>query len=167
MLYGNGTAGRTWERLRQPDRHDHFWLDAARTFSKSTRPGDLVLVQSGLVENRLMPAFFGDDGYQEYTTSRLSDFYWPNPVARLTLPLPWMEGDWQKAYALRIDETTSASGRVWLVISADSDIGQSTERGAIAWLESRGFRLRVISPDRVARILVAERPSAVSVPDSD
>ena len=122
-------------------------------------PGDLVFVQSGLVETKLVPLRFEDEGFQEYTTSRLSDFYLHVDVKRLSLPLIWpppnATADWRQNYTERLWRACADGKRVWVVLSADSDVGELCERNTRQWLTQLGVRVEVLSDLRVARILRA------------
>jgi hypothetical protein len=160
LCAASSAPARIIDIVGDPVRHDRYWLEAAEILNNDANIRDIVLVQSGLVENRLQPIRYDDPGFQEYVTSRLSDFYLRVPLRRLALPLPWVEGDWQTEYAKQIAAARSAGGTIWLVLSSDSDVGQSTERGVIAWLEQLGIVLRTVSGERVARILCTDDSSS-------
>ena len=152
FVFVDGTPGRVIDILRRPDRHDHYWLDAARLLDEQASAGDLTLVRSGLVETSLLPAHYEDRGFQEYTTSRLSDFYLRTGLVRLSLPLIWNEGRWQAEYADRIEATCRRGGTVWMVVSADSDLGESVESATIHWLQGLRLRAERVDDERVARV---------------
>jgi hypothetical protein len=150
ILVGPGPA-RVVEHLRHPSRHDLWWKDAADWIDAEARPGDLVFVQTGLVETQLVPALHGDAGFQEYVTSRLGPFYRRTPLTVLSLPRFMSDGPWRSAYAERIRATRAAGGRVFLIFSADSDIGEAMERQTTLWLASLGPPPKLERDIRVAR----------------
>lgn len=150
------------QRLRRPVHHDPYWRDAARFLEARARPNDLILVQSGLVESQLLPLYHYDDGYQEYVTSRLSHFYGPSLPPRLALPLPWVEGTWISHYQKKLTETTAKGGDIWLVLSADTDVGQTTENGVRHWLQREQFVDVCLVEQPVARIYHCKRQAESS-----
>lgn len=161
LLSLNGLPQHVAQVVRHPVRHDRFWQNAALTLNEQAKPGDLVLVQSGLIETKLVPLQFADAGFQEYTTSRLSDFYLHAHVRKLSLPLIWPQAggppaDWQVAYTSEVKKACEEGHRVWIVLSADSDIGEHSEANARHWLRALGFRVRTVDDNRVARILVVD-----------
>lgn len=155
LVFMGGLYGRVGAAICHPVQHDRYWLEAAQRLNELAKPRDLVLVQSGLVETLLVPHRFADAGFQEYTTSRLSDFYLRAPVRRLSLPLEWSDGPWLTEYGREVAATRASGGTIWLVISADSDLGAAVETAALAWLRAQRFTVAHISDERVAHILRA------------
>ena len=156
LLLLSGTPGHVSDILSNPVRHDRYWQEAALLLNDRAGTDDLVLVQSGLVETVLVPTQYADPGFHEYTTSRLSDFYLDVDLRRCSLPLRWVDADWQRYFADLIKATTARGGRVWLVISADSDLGQAVEHAAIRWLTSMGLSVQPVSDERVAKVYVCQ-----------
>lgn len=159
LLWIIGAPNHVWEVLNNPVRHDRFWLDAALLLNDRAGTGDVIMVQSGLVETKLVPLRFEDEGFQEYTTSRLSDFYLHVDAQRLSLPLIWpppnAAPNWRLHYEQRLKQACAEGKQVWVVLSADSDIGEMCEQNTRQWLTQVGFRMEVVSDLRVARILEA------------
>lgn len=158
-----GTPFRIIEKLQNPVLQDNYWQQAAALLNERAKDGDLVLVQSGLVETRLVPLQYADPGYQEYTTSRLSDFYLNVAVEKLSLPLAWSGPqrpvpEWQQTYEAKLRRACQEEHSVWLVLSADSDIGELTEASSRRWLAQLGMSVEIISDQRVARVLRAQCP---------
>lgn len=152
------TPWRIVDAVRSPLRHGDEWRQAAHVLDESGKPGDVVLVYSGLTEARFVLVSYADEGYQEYTTSRLSDFYLRTPMQKLTLPIAWTSppGQWTEAYLAKIDAACRQGNDVWLVIAADTDFGQRCETQVTDWLQSNGLNVAVITPHRIARVLHAE-----------
>lgn len=147
-----GAPQRTWNALRQPAIYDTLWKSAAEYLNQMVGPNDLLLIHSGLVETELAHTYYDDPGYQEYTTSRLSDFYLNVAVERLTLPIEWRQGIWLQEYARRVDACQARGGVVWLVLSADTDLGYAIEQSAIGWLQSKGWRVETLDTPIAARL---------------
>lgn len=164
LVAAGNTPSRVMRHISEPVRHDRFWLDAAVLLDQHADKRDLVLVQSGLVENRLTPIRFADPGFHEYATSRLSNFYLWQPLHRLALPIPWQEGDWQVRYASHIEVTIRDGGRIWLVLSSDSDVGQSTEAGVLSWTARFGLQRELLHEPSVARVWKLERARSAVAP---
>ncbi|MGL4462634.1 MAG: hypothetical protein ACRC1K_10795 [Planctomycetia bacterium] len=144
------------QSLRHPTQFDAMWKDAAQFLSKKATADDLVFVQTGLVEAGETPLRFADPAFQEYTSSRLSDYYLRSSVKRLTLPLFWQDGDWRKAYAAEVARTKQADGVVWMVMSSDTDVGEALEKNTLDWLRSLGVRMQPMESPRAARLWRSE-----------
>lgn len=151
-----GTAQRVLLTIESSSRQDRHWLEAARLLATSARPHDLLLIYSGLVESCLVPERYPDAAFQEYTTSRLSDFYLPGEYERLALPMHPIAGSWQGEYSKRLEMARQQGRGVWLILSADSDKGQAVEEWCLAWLGQHGFTPRLVRQDRVARVWQVE-----------
>jgi hypothetical protein len=145
-----------WIRLLYPVWHDDHWKHAAIVLRDRAEDRDLLFVQSGLVEARLTPNFFADPGFQEYATSRISDFYLQRRLPRLTLPPFWPPvgetPDWQADYRTKLAAAKAAGGMVWLICSADTDVGAAAETAARTWFESQGWKLTLTFDRTVARV---------------
>jgi hypothetical protein len=149
-----GHASHGWRRVRQPVWHDSEWKEAGGYLRDHAASADLVFVQPGLVEANLTPARFHDAGFQEYATSRLSDFYAGRGFTRLALPMLFPAGgEYVLDYARRVEAVRQAGGTVWLVVSADTDLGQGCQRRFEEWIKSLEFDVEVVRPDPVARVL--------------
>lgn len=156
----DGTWGRVASLWNEPVRHDGAWRDAAQLLVRESRPADFVLVQSGVAETALAVVRYGDVSYQQYATSRLSDFYGPIPAERWTLPRFWIDSEWRRCYDRRIDQALQEGGRIWIVLAADTEFGNESEAQVRDWLAGKGLATRQVREDPIARVLVAEPAAA-------
>lgn len=152
-----GAAGRMHHGATYRPGED-AWRGAARFLNQHARAGDLVLVQTGLAEMKLQPALFGDPGFQEYTTSRLSDFYVQTDVKRLALPMIWIPGEWMQAYGRELRGACHAKQTVWIVSATDTDLVRHSRDRSADWLRSQGFRVMSVRDLGIAEVLRADCP---------
>jgi hypothetical protein len=149
-----GHVEAAWKRLRNPIWHDSEWKEAGELLKERAGPNDLVFVQPGLVEANLAPIMFREPGFQEYATSRLSDFYAGRGFDRLVLPMNFPAlGDYLGEYARRLEFVKANKGTAWLVVSADTDLGERCQAGFEEWIKARGFALEVVREDKIARVI--------------
>lgn len=148
----DGAPRRFADYWNNPVRHDRHWKEAAELLNHEATGRDLVLMQSGLVESLLVPAQYADATFQGYVCSRLSDFYLRVPLRRLSLPLRWLDGEWQTEYVKAIEKTCKSGGTIYLVQSTDSDLGQSIAQSTSQWLTRQGYRLETLRNEPVAFI---------------
>ncbi len=144
------------KRFEAPVWHDTEWKTAAQLIAAEAGPHDLALCYTGVVETRLAPMNFADAGFQEYCTSRLGTAYLPGEFPRLALPYAWSPGadgfEWQAHYAASAKKSLAGGGAVWLVVSADTDLGMEAEAAAVAWLKSLGFAPVPVRDNSIARV---------------
>lgn len=149
-----GHAQSAWHRVRRPVWHDSEWKDAGLMLKDRAKANELVFVQPGLVETNLVPSFYMNDDFQEYVTSRLSDFYAGRGFVRLALPMNIIPlSDFARDYARRVELAKQAGDSVWLVASADTDLGRQCIEQFAALMTSRGFRPEVVRENPVARVI--------------
>jgi hypothetical protein len=149
-----GHAESAWHRVRRPIWHDSEWKDVGLMLKDRVKPDDLVFVQPGLVETNLVPSFYMNDDFQEYVTSRLSDFYAGRGFVRLALPMNIIPlSDFARDYTRRAELAKQAGDSVWLVASADTDLGRRCMEQFDAMMTDRGFRSEVVRENPVARVI--------------
>jgi len=149
-----GHVASAWKRVQQPVWHDSEWKEAGQLLKDRAALNDLVFVQPGLVEANLAPIMFRNPGFQEYATSRLSDFYAGRGFDRLVLPMNFPAlGDYLGEYARRLEIVRANKGTAWLVVSADTDLGERCQAGFEEWIKERGFAVEVVRENKIARVL--------------
>jgi len=99
------------------------WRQASAIVSERSQDGDLLLVQSGLVESFLVPTLFDDPLFMEYVACRMGKFYVPQPRTRLALPFFWSRArDMNAFFRDQFDRTKAADQSVWIAAATDTDI---------------------------------------------
>jgi len=150
-----GHAASAWHHIRHPVWHDFEWKDAGESLKDRAAASDVVFVQPGLVEAVLTPVKYADVGFQEYATSRLSDFYAGRSFSRLVVSpnFPRGEDRYLAEYTRRVEEVRRTNGLVWFVVSADTDLGELAQTNFEQWIKAKGFTVEIVRPNPVARIL--------------
>jgi hypothetical protein len=153
--FAAGHATNAWRHVQQPVWHDSEWKEAGELLKEQATERDLVFVQPGLVEAFLTPVKYADPGFQEYATSRLSDFYGGRGFPRLVVSLNFPRGEdrYLDEYNRRVENVREKNGVVWFVVSADTDLGELCQKNFEAWTRAKGFAVQVVRDNRIARIL--------------
>ena len=84
--------------------------------AEGRKPGDAILLRSGLVESA---AFFRGEtpgACESYLTAPLSDFYLPGEGKLTLLPAEFEGPPYPPAYAGRIGAALTGAGRIWIVM---------------------------------------------------
>ena len=150
-----GHVEHAWRLVQHPVWHDSEWKEAGELLKDRAGENDLVFVQPGLVEAFLTPVKHADPGFQEYATSRLSDFYAGRGIARLVVPMNFPRGEnrYCAEYNRRVENVREKKGVVWFVVSADTDLGELCQTNFENWIKAKGFGVEVVRANRIARVL--------------
>jgi hypothetical protein len=156
----SGHVEHAWKLIQQPVWHDSEWKQAGQLLKERATQQDLVFVQPGLVEAFLTPVKYGDPGFQEYATSRLSDFYAGRGFPRLVVSLNFPRGEdlYLAEYNRRVEMVREKKGVVWFVVSADTDLGELCQTNFENWIKAKGFKVEVVRENRIARVLRGTAP---------
>ena len=129
---------RPWQlgRLRSPA--DRDWQAINRSLATQASEGEPILVQSGLVESSLVPAYTSDPLFLEYAACRVSRFSVETPHPRWGLPFFWNEPT-QQAYAEML--TTRASPVIWIACATDTDLNRSSLEGIRSVASHNGYQV--------------------------
>lgn len=150
-----GHLEHAWRFIQRPVWHDSEWKEAGELLEVRASSNDLVFVQPGLVEAFLTPRKYADPGFQEYATSRLSDFYAGRGFPRLVVSLNFPRGEdlYLAEYNRRVDSVREKKGVVWFVVSADTDLGELCQTNFESWIKAKGLGVEVVRENRIARVL--------------
>lgn len=153
--FAAGHVEHAWRLVQQPVWHDSEWKEAGEFLKERAAPNDLVFVQPGLVEALLAPFHYANPDFQEYATSRLSDLYAGREFPRLVVSpnFPRGEDRYLAEYNRRVEDVRQKNGVVWFVVSADTDVGELSQKNFEDWMKGKGFKVEVVRPNRIARIL--------------
>lgn len=120
-----------WKLKRLGSRQAREWRHAARLIEEKGNEDEPLFVQSGLGEGFLIPRFFEDPLFHDFTACRLGRFYLKRPHRRLALPFLWGSDSEMPDYFRRqveaCRETTSRS--LWLVCATDTDLNRLSMEG--------------------------------------
>ena len=92
------------------------WSQPVRTLSEQTRPGDVVLFNAGLVENREVHKRSDDALYRSYVQAPLAGLYGTPSVPVVDLPPQFVPGTPHRRYMdERVRPKVISAQRVWVV----------------------------------------------------
>lgn len=134
-----------WQSGRLGHAGDREWMEAAQMLQAEARPEELIFVQSGLVESRLLPAYVNDRLFQEYTACRLGRFYLPSQHRRYGLPFLWAQSpDLTAFYADLLQRRDEHAMRSFHVVAAtDTDLARASLQGLHDLAIAHGFEATV------------------------
>ena len=119
------------------------WERAARVLEEQGVAGDLLFVQSGLIESNLVPRFYADDQFLEYVACRMSRFYLETPHPRIGLPFFWNAGRGpEERFSEMLEENARADRQdVWIACATDTDLNRQSLDGVEQLLSRAGYRI--------------------------
>ncbi|REJ95093.1 MAG: hypothetical protein DWQ34_06975 [Planctomycetota bacterium] len=118
------------------------WRRAALLVEEHGEPGDLLFVQSGLIESNLVPLLFEDDQFLEYVACRMSRFYLESPHPRLGLPFFWdaAPGPTERFSNMLANNARTDRHDVWVASATDTDLNRRSLDGIEQLLAQAGYR---------------------------
>ncbi|HWL07044.1 MAG TPA: hypothetical protein VNQ76_01390 [Planctomicrobium sp.] len=122
------SASTPWIAGRLGSRTDREWDELAADLNEHALPGSAILVGSGLVECRLIPAFLDDPLFLEYTAARISRFSVPGPFRRIGLSsAPGTSPELNQFYlnTLTNPEAVQHNG-CWIASTIDTDLARNS-----------------------------------------
>ncbi len=112
-----------WELVRLSNHKDVEWHELNLYIEQHGFDGEPILVQSGLTEGHLVPAFADDLLFMEYVACRVTRFYVDSPHPRYALPFVWSEPTGMVDHfreMLRV--WREAPGGFWVAAATDTDL---------------------------------------------
>ncbi|MEW4486569.1 glycosyltransferase family 39 protein [Thalassoglobus sp. JC818] len=123
------------DKLAAPAASD--WRELAKIVGAGSHEDQSVIVGSGLIESRLVPAMFEDDVLMDYIACRMGRFYLPTPQQRTALPWIWTDDAKLNRYYTDLVKDQS---QLWVVAGTDTDLGRRTLTGITNLLLRSGYR---------------------------
>lgn len=138
------------------------WETLALELDAHSADGEPVFVASGLIEQRLVPAFYDDPVFMDYTSCRLGRFYVRTAHPRYALPWVWPPSPDLAAYYRHVVSESSGTSHdvVWVAGGTDTDLGRGGIEGVSLLLRESGFRETGRWEQRTAALLQFRRGGA-------
>lgn len=127
-----------WQLGRLGSLADRDWQTIGQSIRERSHPGEPILVQSGLVESSLVPAFQDNPLFLEYVACRISRYAVPESHPRWGLPYFWNEET--TANWVSLIRSTSVN-RVWIAGATDTDLSRNSVDGARQVATAAGFHV--------------------------
>jgi 4-amino-4-deoxy-L-arabinose transferase-like glycosyltransferase len=119
------------------------WRQMARLVQRRGVAGEPIFVQSGLGEGFLVPAYFEDEVFHDYTACRMGRFYLKTPHPRYALPFMWNANfDVLAAYYRGVIDKHRQSPvkTLWVACATDTDLNVASLMGIEHILRQAGAR---------------------------
>jgi hypothetical protein len=119
------------------------WRQMARRIEREGVAGEPIFVQGGLGEGFLIPAYYEDKVFHDYTACRMGRFYLKTPHPRYALPFLWnVNSDALAAYYRGVIEEhlRGPLKTVWVACATDTDLNQASLAGIERLLREAGAR---------------------------
>ncbi len=134
------SPGLPWLLGRLGSATDQQWRELNAHLVDISKPHEPILVQSGLTEGHLVPAFAEDELFMEYVACRVSRFYVEAPHERLALPFVWgPQSEIIDFYRNRMGAWRADSGTFWIACATDTDLNRNSLAGIQQVAEDMGF----------------------------
>jgi len=131
-----------WETGRLGSKTEQQWRELNQYLQRTAKPGDAILVQSGLTEAYLIPFLLGDDEFSEYVACRVSRFYVDGQHRRYALPFLWQaETGVREHYAKLLVEEANKGATIWIAGATDTDLNQQSVEGIQAIATAVGLEM--------------------------
>jgi len=127
-----------WQLGRLGSPADINWRELSLLIAEQGHPGEPILVQCGLVESSLVPAYLLDHTFMEYAACRVSKFYLPTAHPRVALPYFWDEAT-QQFYQDYLE--TQSPPALWIACATDTDLNRGSLVGIQQIAEKIGYRV--------------------------
>ena len=116
-----------WDMGRLGSPTEHEWRELNAFIAENSKPGEPLLVQSGLTESYLVPALTEDRVFLEYVACRVSRFYVEDPHPRYALPYIWNPQSGVIAFFQNLlDSWKTDPGSFWVAAATDTDLNQNS-----------------------------------------
>jgi hypothetical protein len=118
---------RPWDARFFSSPNPSDWKILAETLQREGQSGEPVIVQSGLVESRLVPALYGDRLFMDYVSCRLGRCHMKRAYERYALPAVWIAGtEMDEFYSKLIREHLDRGNAIWLAGATDTDLNRDS-----------------------------------------
>lgn len=147
----------TMGRLGHPADQDWWYLNAY--LAENAREGEPILVQGGLAEAAIVPAFAHDRLFQEYVACRAGRFYLESRHPRYAVPLLWNPTLGTAPAMLEIVSSwPDQPPRCWLACATDTDLNRFSQTRMAEILTAAGFVAQEPRTWPHATLTLFERP---------
>lgn len=154
-----------WRSSLSSDPAANDWRGMAENLQENGREGDPIFVYSGLIESRLVNAYFADPIFMDYAACRMGRFYIPREHPRIAIPYTVASTPELNDYYLAQTQAAGQSGRsIWLAVSIDTDLGQLAEREISRLILAQGFEI-VAQTDTLTARLIQFRLTSPELPE--
>ncbi len=116
-----------WELVRLSNPKDVEWHELNLYIEQQAAAGEPILVQSGLTEGHLVPAFADDPLFMEYVACRVTRFYVDSPHPRYALPFVWSEQTGMVGHFRDLLRNwRDDPGGFWVAAATDTDLNRGS-----------------------------------------
>ncbi len=119
---------------------DDRWESVGKELSRRVKEGDVVMVYSGLVEQRILPYFFEDPMWHDYVCSRIESPEYHVEGRHIGLPFFMPESGDLPAYYNSLFRTLPMRVSIHCAIATDTDLGQNCRAALSQMAVSNGWK---------------------------
>lgn len=114
------------EPKRLDARQSIQWKQLSEYIEQHGTEGELLFVQSGLGEGFLVPAFYDDHVFMDYSACRVGRLYLSTEHPRYALPFRWDSVSEMRAWFVKVLNTnkTAEHPAIWIVSATDTDLNR-------------------------------------------
>lgn len=105
---------------------DTEWHDVGTLLKRISGPDEVVFVQSGLVEGKLVGAYVHDRLFMEYVACRVGRFYLDSRHPRYALPFLWDEDTGVQSFYQNLLLHMDDGDTFWIAAATDTDLNRNS-----------------------------------------